>query len=246
MNKKIKKFNAFTLAEVLITLGVIGVVAAMTLPTLIHNYKKSVVENKVKSMYSIISNAVRMSEAKYGEMAEWDRCDVDSSYECSKHILEKYVFPELKIAKICGEDNKEECWTPPKSLSGLEGALPLSRNFAITAILNEGTSLYMWAGWQLTQPHIYVYFDIDGNKRGRNMLGADVFGIQINFSSKLTSKQGPYMNPLYLKEITEDKIRNAETFGCSKEINHAYAGYYCGGLIQYNNWKIPDDYPVKF
>lgn len=31
--------SAFTLAEVLITLGVIGVVAAMTIPTLIHNYK---------------------------------------------------------------------------------------------------------------------------------------------------------------------------------------------------------------
>ena len=38
-----RKFNtipAFTLAEVLITLGIIGVVAAMTLPTLINNYKK--------------------------------------------------------------------------------------------------------------------------------------------------------------------------------------------------------------
>ena len=238
--------RAFTLAEILITLGVIGVVAAVTLPTLIHNYKKSVVETKVKKTYALISNAVKMSEAKYGEISEWDRCDVDSSYECSKHILEKYVFPELKIAKICGEDNKEECWTQPKSLSGLESALPLSRNFAITAILNEGTSLYMWAGLQLINPHIQIWFDINGSKKGANMLGADVFGIQIDFSSKLTSKQGPYMKPLNSKEITEDKIRNAEIYGCSKEINHAYAGTYCGGLIQLNGWKIPDDYPVKF
>lgn len=37
-----KKLNAFTLAEVLITLGIIGVVAAMTLPTLIQNHQKQV------------------------------------------------------------------------------------------------------------------------------------------------------------------------------------------------------------
>ena len=38
---QIKKIFGFTLAEVLITLGIIGVVAAMTLPTLIQNYKKN-------------------------------------------------------------------------------------------------------------------------------------------------------------------------------------------------------------
>lgn len=44
-----KKFkNAFTLAEVLITLGIIGVVAAMTLPTLIANYQKQVYANGLK------------------------------------------------------------------------------------------------------------------------------------------------------------------------------------------------------
>ena len=48
----IKKFKAFTLAEVLITIGIIGIVAALTLPTLIGNYRKSVVENKLKSTYS--------------------------------------------------------------------------------------------------------------------------------------------------------------------------------------------------
>ena len=51
----IKKFKAFTLAEVLITIGIIGIVAALTLPTLIGNYRKSVVENKLKSTYSQLS-----------------------------------------------------------------------------------------------------------------------------------------------------------------------------------------------
>ena len=46
MNKR-----AFTLAEVLITLGIIGVVAAMTLPTLLNKYQEVVTVNKVKKFY---------------------------------------------------------------------------------------------------------------------------------------------------------------------------------------------------
>ena len=47
--------NAFTLAEVLITLGIIGVVAALTLPSLIQNYQKQVWVNQLKKSYSTIS-----------------------------------------------------------------------------------------------------------------------------------------------------------------------------------------------
>ena len=62
---------AFTLAEVLITLGIIGVVAAITLPVIIQNHQKHVVENRLKSFYSIINQAVRMSEIDNGPAAEW-------------------------------------------------------------------------------------------------------------------------------------------------------------------------------
>ena len=51
MNKKLLK--AFTLAEVLITLGIIGVVAAITMPMLIANYQKTVIVNQLKKSYSM-------------------------------------------------------------------------------------------------------------------------------------------------------------------------------------------------
>ena len=41
--------NAFTLAEVLVTLGIIGVVAALTIPALIANYRNMVLENQFKN-----------------------------------------------------------------------------------------------------------------------------------------------------------------------------------------------------
>ena len=48
--------KGFTLAEVLITLGIIGVVAAMTLPTLIKNYQKQVWAISAKKSYAVVSN----------------------------------------------------------------------------------------------------------------------------------------------------------------------------------------------
>ena len=44
-NKHYKSL-AFTLAEVLITLGIVGVVAAMTIPTLMHNYRAKEIDRK--------------------------------------------------------------------------------------------------------------------------------------------------------------------------------------------------------
>ena len=46
--------KGFTLAEVLITLGIIGVVAAMTIPSLITKYQKKAIETKFKQDFSII------------------------------------------------------------------------------------------------------------------------------------------------------------------------------------------------
>ena len=58
--------NAFTLAEVLITLGIIGVVATMTMPSLIANYQKNVYKNQFKKTYSMISQAIVKAQADLG------------------------------------------------------------------------------------------------------------------------------------------------------------------------------------
>ena len=49
---------AFTLAEVLITLGIIGIVASMTLPTIINNYRVKVLEHQFRKADSIIQQAI--------------------------------------------------------------------------------------------------------------------------------------------------------------------------------------------
>ena len=61
-----KKLSAFTLAEVLITLGVIGIVAAMTMPSLIANYQKKVWVNQLKKSVSVLEQGFRKMLADEG------------------------------------------------------------------------------------------------------------------------------------------------------------------------------------
>ena len=58
-----KNKRAFTLAEVLITLGIIGVVAAMTLPTLVNNSRNQECRAGLKTGYALISAAITKMQA---------------------------------------------------------------------------------------------------------------------------------------------------------------------------------------
>lgn len=54
------KFSkSFTLSEVLITLGVIGIMAALTLPTVISKYKRKSVETKLAKFYSVMNEGCK-------------------------------------------------------------------------------------------------------------------------------------------------------------------------------------------
>ena len=58
--------KAFTLAEVLIVLGIVGVIAALTLPSLITNYKVKVLEARFKEADALISQALLKTANEYG------------------------------------------------------------------------------------------------------------------------------------------------------------------------------------
>ena len=75
--------SAFTLAEVLITLGIIGVIAAMTIPTLTANYRHKVLETQFKKHYSVLSQVA--ATIKY----EYNNCNVEQTEEIKRTIYDK-------------------------------------------------------------------------------------------------------------------------------------------------------------
>ena len=69
----------FTLAEVLITLGIIGIVAAMTLPTLIAKHQEKEWVTAFLRVYSLLNNAYRMAQEENGTFENWAGVTIDSS-----------------------------------------------------------------------------------------------------------------------------------------------------------------------
>ena len=83
----------FTLAEVLITLGIIGVVAAMTMPSLIANHREKETVVRLKKAYSTLSNAYIGVLNEYGDPSTWDV----ESWDDVALMFSKY----MKNVKIC-------------------------------------------------------------------------------------------------------------------------------------------------
>ena len=81
-----KKNLAFTLAEVLIVIGIIGVVAALTLPNLNHATGDKEKVTKVKKIYSALTEAVDRAQAIYGPFDTWFK---DLSTADEKSVIRK-------------------------------------------------------------------------------------------------------------------------------------------------------------
>ena len=106
---------AFTLAEVLITLGIIGVVAAMTLPALVQNYKKQAVETKLAKFYSTINQAIAQSEVENGSKMYWTPMSEITPEEWYNKYLKKYI-KSLKSAKNNSLNNRFDIYFADGSL----------------------------------------------------------------------------------------------------------------------------------
>ena len=106
--KKIKTQSrqAFTLAEVLITLAVIGIVAALTMPTIITKYQKRIVVTRLEKDYALFNNMLRNAEAEHGFMQNWT---FNLGDNLSSDFFNTYVKPFLKIDKVC-IPTSNECW----------------------------------------------------------------------------------------------------------------------------------------
>ncbi|MDE6138752.1 MAG: type II secretion system GspH family protein, partial [Candidatus Gastranaerophilales bacterium] len=116
---------AFTLAEVLITLGIIGVVAAMTIPNLISNYQKHIVETNLKETYSILQQTMKFTE--YDDVAF--EMNIPDSIAGTRKWFETYMQPYLKYSAVCF--NERGCWNDKGLTRTLAGGLPYSYNSPI-------------------------------------------------------------------------------------------------------------------
>lgn len=245
--KHIKKIFAFTLAEVLITIGVIGVVAAITIPSLITKSHRIIVENRLKDSYSILSNAVKMAEEEWGVGFEPtdDLTSTGWSPRSSKFVFDKYFRPFMKINY---EYSQDDCVELSKAYGqNPNSGMYIDYNGACYSLPN-GTSIIFWAGRKdIDSPYLMtVQFRINPAKK-KQIDGIDVFGFQIvNSNNGLVVTSGLEQIGF---EISDEKL--IEACGSDSDripVNGYWWGRnaFCLELIKRNCWKIPANYPLKF
>lgn len=166
----------FTLAEVLITLGIIGIVAAMTIPTLMQKYYEKQTVAHLKETYSILTQAIKTCGEEDGYPDEWGLTGRNPK---STEIAAEKLLPYLKVSVDCGtfiaEKNENfSCFSDEISYlnntKGLSGKSP-SRHYI--TLLN-GTSVAFESGD--ISNDVYLYFLVDTNGKSKpNAWGKDVF-----------------------------------------------------------------------
>ena len=227
------KFFAFTLAEVLITLGIIGVVAAMTMPALIQNHRNKVVETRLEKFYSTMNQAVLLSEAANGDKKEW--------------------FEDLTGAQL-DDDGK-----PIAGTSGVENwfnkYLMPYLNDVKSEILSNGTFIVYFADGSALATALRSngrdwYFYPLNVEKCMNKTPEKANGIcRFCFSFKPDGNRGAWdyhidkgFEPAkYIWDGTEESLYS----GCEGQIGDSVVHSMCTALIQYNGWKIPKDYPHR-
>lgn len=211
------KKAAFTLAEVLITLGIIGVVAAMTMPSLIQNYQEKATATKLKKCYSLVSQAyVSILNDEGGS----DTLQAGDDLE----MMEKFG-KYLKYQKTCGRNKGCFPNVTYKSVTGNgyskweDDTTDRSR-----AILTDGTLIMfnksaMWGGNEGNYLYAQIYVDINGFK-GPNQLGRDFFYFYIS-PEKIV--------PAGAKALEEKNEDQKFTKNCIQQ-----NGYACAAWVIYN------------
>jgi len=174
INTKLKKIMGFTLAEVLITLGIIGVVAAITIPTMITKNQEKQNLVKLKKAYAEIAQALKLAVNENG-------ANINISTETTErnhNLIENYFKPYMKIMDVC-EPSSSVCWTDePKNGDGTSAHYALntiSTHYSFTTI--GGYSVYFWTSRTDSlsdNTDIQMYIDVNG-VRGPNTVGKDIF-----------------------------------------------------------------------
>lgn len=238
MRFKIRKIG-FTLSEVLITLGIIGIVAAMTLPNIIAKYKQSVMVNQLKKAYSVMSQAMLFTVQKDGDLTSLNVRDY--SQESINNWYKFYLKPYMNVTHECY--NEVGCWA--KGVKTIGGVTPyygsnrgIGENIVVFTTLdgfNVSLDAYGNTGMRFgvksengASDFLLVFVDVNGNKRP-NIVGKDIHAFVFS----------PSRGFVPAGRDLSDKELNAN---CNASNKTVYGGYYCFEKIMRNGWRVDNEF----
>ncbi len=229
--------TAFTMAEVLITLGIIGIVAAMTLPALINSYNNKVTETRLKKFYSVFNQAILRSIEANGPYEGWeywvDEVDEDGNplpnQPKIRNAFERYLRPYMNVVQVTEDTCRSQVSDGGKCIYYYlaDGSV-----FTFSEHINRTVWYYPKGNWETCE------------KSGQKLGGRCCFAFTFQPLSSNTSAWKYHINKglepfLYEWDGKEETLLNHPIYECANK------GTYCTAMIQLNGWRVPKNYPKK-
>lgn len=232
--------NGFTLAEVLITLGIIGIVAAITIPTLIMKQEKAVILSQLKKSYAMLQTMYASAIQENGPIDSWG-WDTAQNYDDTTldRVVQEIFAPSLKVAKYCDAVTNvanDQCWAIGTYKDGDVFNI-WGSNAAL--LLDDGSSVC----FQSFQPNaarliLYITTDVNGFK-GPNTMGKDRFYFVVD-TGTTNGKLAPWGTG---QVFPPDRDACWNTGAYTGGAGGAGNGWFCSyTIIVYDNWQIAGDY----
>jgi len=235
-----QKRIAFTLAEVLVTLGIIGVVSAMTVPTLMQNYQRQSYVTQLHKVYNEVQQATlrKLTDTNAINLIEAGLTTTDS--------MKTFLHDYFKVVQDCDNGVAAPCFVSDyKNLNG--GSFTSINGNKWTAgacvSLASGASICMdrpnwftitYNGVAQTAGNVFV--DINGRK-GPNIVGRDAFYMAIFTDGVLDTGN---VTPICRTQgvCNGGSIENARLSGNACENSTTTSDYACFGKILNANWQM--------
>ncbi|MBQ3310490.1 type II secretion system protein [bacterium] len=173
-----KNLKAFTLAELLIVIGIIGVVAALTIPSVRLNASDIESISRFQKSESVIQSAIDMAKAKYGnQISQWG----DTSKIATR------IAKNLSVEETCGLEKSAVCFSQEsvKAISGNNTLSAIGNNENYYKLLLENdVSVGFYSN--STNKNLEIYLDLNGPKKGANTMGKDIFIMKTDSNGVIT------------------------------------------------------------
>lgn len=231
--------SAFTLAEVLVTLGIIGVVSAMTVPSLMSNYRNQSYTTQLHKVYS------EFQQAAQSQITSKNAVNLLEAGVRSDAAMGTFLANQFKIVKTCTGSPSDCLATNYRNINGgsvtvfsdstapcvvIASGAAICAKYSVSSATVDGTFLNIDYIQNLVGDLIV---DVNAQK-GPNIVGRDLFVLGIYSDGSLNSAL-PGLRPQQagapiLTNLA--KCKSASTM--SRQSNAAY----CFNEILDNNWKM--------
>jgi len=165
----------------------IGVIAALTLPTLMNSTNDKEIVARVKKAHAILNEALSRAVAKYGPVDTWI-LSTDTTDELKSQRFGKRLTEFMQVEKICGLESGKGCFANSNSQNfiNVKGSNYDSLTNEYKVILSDGMSLSI-DGYESNPFVAYITVDIDGPQKGKNFDGIDLFGFDILKNNRVSA-----------------------------------------------------------